>query len=95
VDGVGTPVEPLVPVDRPALEEITRALLDRHAKSWANQYLDRPDRLAADVEELLCDVGLLVRDSNDELWLRAVAARYAPEPTERGTRLESLSMEMT
>ncbi len=87
VDGVAStpqPPAPAAPVAPGAIEELTASLLERHRKSWAKDFAEHPARLAADVKELLTAAGLVVSDSGGGMLLRAVAARYAPEPTEGG-----------
>jgi uncharacterized protein (TIGR02678 family) len=88
---------PLVPITSAAVAELVYSLADRHGRSWAKEYVGRPDRLAEDVEELLLDTGLIFRQEDGELQMRAIAARYAPEPFDtiesRPQRLESLSLE--
>ncbi|MGH9018272.1 MAG: TIGR02678 family protein [Acidimicrobiales bacterium] len=57
-------------------------LLDTHRRHWAKDYVSHPDRLVAEVEQLLLDMGLLVRTGDGDVCLRAAAARYAPEAEE-------------
>jgi len=64
------------------LESIVQGLLDRYRRRWSKDYVEHPERLGPDVEDLLVDVGLLTRDADGSLRLRAIAARYAPEPAE-------------
>ena len=88
---------PLVPITAAAIAELAVSLADRHGRSWAKEYVGRPDRLAEDVEELLLDAGLVVRQEDGALQIRAIAARYAPEPFDtietQSQRLESPSLE--
>ncbi len=70
-----------VPVPTGLLEEVVGGLLERHGPRWKKDYLDRPDRLSRDVEDLLVTVGLL-RRAPGGLRLAAVANRYAPEVVE-------------
>lgn len=87
----------LAPIAAAAIEELAVSLADRHGRSWAKEYVGRPDRLAQDVKELLFDTGLVVRQEDGELRMRAVAARYTPEPVDtienRFQRLEPLTLE--
>ena len=88
----------VAPIPQGTIEELVASLADCHRRSWAKDYVARPDRLAEDVEELLIDTGLVVRGEGGELQLRAVAARYAPEPVQRvcgggSERHELLSLE--
>ncbi|MHB8506745.1 MAG: TIGR02678 family protein [Acidimicrobiales bacterium] len=69
-----------ITVDR--LGAVVRDLVAAHGRHWAKDYVAHPERLAAEVEDLLLDMGLLVRTGDGDLSLRAVAARYAPEPGE-------------
>jgi uncharacterized protein (TIGR02678 family) len=88
---------PLVPITAAAIAELAVSLADRHGRSWAKEYVGHPDRLAQDIEELLLDAGLVVRQEDGGLHMRAIAARYAPEPFDtietEPQRLESLSLE--
>lgn len=63
-----------------AIEAAVEQLVGEYRSRWSKEYVERPDRLAADVEELLVGSGLLQRDRNGVRRLRAVAARYAAEP---------------
>ena len=65
--------------DRDLLAETVTGLIGRHGRRWSKEYTEHPDRLPADVEDCLVDMGLVVRDPGGALSLRAVAARYAPE----------------
>lgn len=67
-----------VPVPAGLLDEVVTALLERHGRRWKQDYLDHPQRLCRDVEDLLVAMGLL-RPAPDGLRLAAVASRYAPE----------------
>lgn len=60
------------------LDDVVARLLDRHGSRWKQDYLDRPERLARDVEDLLVAMGML-RRTNSGLRLAAIANRYAPE----------------
>lgn len=64
------------------LEGVVAGLTDEHRKRWSKEYVERPGRLAEDVEELLVRVGLLRRDREGGLRLAAVANRYRPEITD-------------
>jgi len=68
-----------VPVPHGLLDEVVAELLERHRQRWKQDYVDRPERLPRDVEDLLVAMGLLRRGPGDELRLAAVANRYAPE----------------
>jgi uncharacterized protein (TIGR02678 family) len=61
------------------LSSVVSQLLTERARGWSREYVDHPERLVADAEDLLVDVGLLERDERGALQLRAVAARFAPE----------------
>ncbi len=67
------------PVRDGELSSVVSQLLNERAGGWSKEYVDHPDRLIADVEDLLVDMGLLERNERDALGLRAVAARFAPE----------------
>ncbi len=67
------------PVPDGELPFIVSELLTERARGWSNEYVDHPERLVADAEDLLIDMGLLERDERGALLLRAVAARLAPE----------------
>ncbi len=75
-------VTPSVPVPDGLLEQIVGELFTAHRAWHTQQYADRPDHLARDVEELLVDVGLL-RRGGDALRLAAIANRYAPHVVEQ------------
>ncbi len=62
------------------LPSIVQELLARYGRRWSKDYVEHPERLGPDVEDLLVDVGLVVRDAQGSLHLRAIAARFAPEP---------------
>jgi uncharacterized protein (TIGR02678 family) len=82
------PVDEVVawaPVPGGALAAIVGVLLERHGRRWRNDYVDHPDRLVADVEELLVAMRLLRRRSG-ALELSAVARRYAPDIVEPPAR---------
>lgn len=64
------------------LRSTVEDLLAAHGRRWAKDATDHPERLVADVEDLLVDVGLLTRRADGTLRLRAVAARYLPETVE-------------
>jgi uncharacterized protein (TIGR02678 family) len=64
-----------------ALAAIVAGLLGRYGRRWSKEYVEHPERLTPDVEDLLLTMGLLVV-AGDSLRLRAIAARYAPEPEE-------------
>ncbi|MGH9230085.1 MAG: TIGR02678 family protein [Acidimicrobiales bacterium] len=77
--------EPLsmVPVPEGLLDEVVAELLGRHRQRWKQQYVDHPERLPRDVEDLLAAMGLLRRGPRrGELHLAAVANRYAAEVVE-------------
>ncbi len=67
------------PVPEGELSSVVSQLLNERAGGWSKEYVDHPDRLIADVEDLLVDMGLLERNERGALGLRAVAARFAPE----------------
>lgn len=67
-----------VPVPDGLLDEVVDGLLERHGTRWKQDYLDHPERLCSDVEDLLVAMGLL-RRSPGGLRLSAIANRYAPE----------------
>jgi uncharacterized protein (TIGR02678 family) len=76
-----------VPVADGALGEVVERLLARHGRRWRNEYVEHPDRLVADVEDLLVAMRLL-RRRHGVLELSALARRYAPavdEPPARST----------
>ncbi len=75
-------VVPAVPVPAGLLDEVVAALLARHGRRWRRDYVDHPERLPRDVEDLLVAVGLLRRAPGGALHLTAVANRYAPEVVE-------------
>lgn len=60
------------------LDDLVAGLLERHGPRWKQDYLDHPDRLLRDVEDLLVAMGLLRRTPGG-LRLAAIANRYAPE----------------
>lgn len=66
-----------VAVPEGRLGELVVELTSRHAARWSNEYVDHPDRLLRDVEDLLVAMGLLRRGPDGELRLAAVASRYA------------------
>ena len=72
---------PWVLVPDGALEAIIDDLLARHGTRWRNDYVAQPDRLLADVEDLLVAMRLL-RRRDGGLRLSAVASRYAPDLVE-------------
>jgi uncharacterized protein (TIGR02678 family) len=67
-----------VPVPDGLLDEVVARLLERHGARWKQDYLDHPERLQRDVEDLLVAMGLL-RRSPGGLRLSAIANRYAPQ----------------
>lgn len=69
-----------VPVPSGALESAVNDLVAMHRSRWSKEYVERPERLAVDVEDLLTGVGLLRCDSDGGRRLCAIAARYAAEP---------------
>jgi len=87
------PAAATVPVPPSLLQGIVQGLLAKYSRRWSKDYVEHPDRLGPDVEDLLVDVGLLARGPHGSLRLRAIAARYAPEPTEIDAP-PTLSMEM-
>jgi len=62
------------------ISSVVSRLLAERARTWSKEYVDHPERLMADVEDLLVDMGLLERTGRGALRLRAVAARFAPAP---------------
>jgi uncharacterized protein (TIGR02678 family) len=79
-----TPAAASVPVPPGLLATVVDRLLATYGHRWSKEYVGNPDRLAPEVEDLLVDMGLLARSASGDLALRAVAARYAPEPAEIG-----------
>ncbi|MGH9148935.1 MAG: TIGR02678 family protein, partial [Acidimicrobiales bacterium] len=80
-DGAGRDdVAASVAVPDGMLDEVVGELLGRHRRRWKQDYVDHPERLPRDVEELLVALDLLRRGAGG-LRLVAVAARYAPEVT--------------
>jgi hypothetical protein len=73
------------PVPDGAVAAIVDGLLARHGRRWRHDYVEHPDRLAADVEDLLVAMRLL-RRRNEGLELAAVARRYAPAVDEPPAR---------
>jgi uncharacterized protein (TIGR02678 family) len=71
---------PAVAVPLGAVESIVNDLVAVHRSRWSKEYVEHPDRLTADVEELLAGTGLLRRCADGARHLTAVAARYTPEP---------------
>lgn len=71
-----------VPVPDGLLDEVVAELLERHRRRWKQDYVDHPERLPRDVEDLLVAMGLLRRGEAGDLHLAAVANRYAPEVVE-------------
>ena len=67
-----------VPVPAGLLDDVLAGLLERHGPRWKQDYLDHPERLFRDVEDLLVAMGLLRRTPGG-LRLAAIANRYAPE----------------
>jgi len=74
------PSDAAVAVPPGLLPTVVHGLLAQYGRRWAKEYVVHPDRLGAEVEDLLADVGLVARSPDGSLWLRAVAARYAPRP---------------
>lgn len=68
-----------VPVPRGLLGHIVAALVGEHGRRWRRDSVERPDRLARDVEDLLVGVGLLRREADGGLRLAAIASRYVPD----------------
>ncbi len=81
-----------VPVPDGLLDEVVAALLKAHGTRWKQEYVDRPERLPRDVEDLLVGVGLLRRAGGARLHLAAVANRYAPEVV---TALDAVTFDPT
>jgi uncharacterized protein (TIGR02678 family) len=71
-----------VPVPDGLLDEVVGGLLHQHRRRWSQDYVDHPDRLPRDVEDLLVAMGLVRRSPGGGLQLTAVASRYAPEVVE-------------
>ena len=80
-DRPGDEVVAWVAVPDGALAAIVSELLRRHGPRWRNDYVDHPDHLVADVEDLLIAMRLL-RRRDGVTELSAVACRYAPEVVE-------------
>jgi uncharacterized protein (TIGR02678 family) len=74
------PTDAAVAVPSGLLSTTVQGLLARYGQRWAKEYVAHPDRLGLEVEDLLVDAGLLARSAEGSLWLRAIAARYAPQP---------------
>lgn len=87
------PVGATVPVPPGLLPTVVQGLLAKHSRRWSKDYVEHPERLGPDVEDLLVDVGLLAREPDGSLRLRAIAARYSPEPAEIDAP-PTLSLEM-
>ena len=68
-----------MPVPDGLLDEVVAALLEAHGSRWKQEYVDHPERLPRDVEDLLVAMGLLRRSRDGELRVTAVANRYVPE----------------
>lgn len=68
----------MVEVPAGMLAGVVAELLATHRRRWKQEYVEHPERLPGDVEDLLVATGLL-RRSAGSLWLTAVASRYAPE----------------
>jgi hypothetical protein len=62
------------------LSSVVSRLLTGRARAWSKEYVEHPEHLMADVEDLLVDMELLERTERGALRLRAVAARFAPAP---------------
>ena len=79
------PAGPAADVAVPAemLEAVVAGQLAEHTSRWSKDYTSRPERLLADVRDLLLSMGLLVEAADGTVALRAVAARYAPDPEVR------------
>jgi uncharacterized protein (TIGR02678 family) len=87
------PTGATVPVPPGLLPSVVQGLLATYSRRWSKDYVEHPERLGPDVEDLLVDVGLLAREADGSLHLRAIAARYAPEPEEIDAP-PTLSLEM-
>jgi uncharacterized protein (TIGR02678 family) len=74
------------PVPDGALGAVVHGLLARHGRRWRNEYVQHPERLVADVEDLLVAMRLL-RRRDGALELSAVARRYAPAVDEPPARV--------
>lgn len=74
------PTDAAAPVPDEVFRAVVQGLLARHGRRWSKDYTDHPERLGPDVEDMLVDVGLMARAEDGSLRLRAVAARYAPQP---------------
>lgn len=68
-----------VPVPAGLVDEVVGELLERYRLRWKQDYVDHPERLPRDVEDLLLAMGLLRRVARGDLRLTAIATRYAPE----------------
>ncbi len=68
----------LVAVPPGLLNSIVHELLATHPRTWAKDQATKPERLVADVEDLLEGSGLMERTGTGEWMLRAVAARFLP-----------------
>ncbi len=69
-----------VPVPVGMLEAVVGGLLSQHATRWSKDYTERPERLIADVGDILSAMGLIASAGDGTAMLRAVAGRYTPEP---------------
>lgn len=85
-------VIPTVPVPAGLLDEVVAGLLHQHGRRWSKDYVDHPERLPRDVEDLLVAMGLVRRAPGGELHLTAVASRYAPEFVEP---VDALALDLT
>jgi uncharacterized protein (TIGR02678 family) len=80
---------PEVPIPPGTLEAVVARLMSQHASRWSKEYTGSPGRLAADVQDLLVSMGLLV-EADGMLALRAAAARYSPQPEIRASAEQTL-----
>jgi uncharacterized protein (TIGR02678 family) len=71
-----------VPLPAEALDKAVEQVADRYGHRFKQAYRDDRMLLRRDVEDLLTTVELLRADGDGALWLRAVAARFAPEVVE-------------
>ncbi|MHB8293423.1 MAG: TIGR02678 family protein [Acidimicrobiales bacterium] len=76
------PAGPASEVSLPAgmLDDVVGRLLAEHRSRWSKDYTERPERLVADVCDLLVSMGLVAEGPGGTLALRAAAGRYGPEP---------------
>lgn len=82
-----------VTIPHDALRTVVTALLERHGRRWSNEYVDHPDRLVADVQDLLVAMRLL-RHRDGAQQLSALAHRYAPDVVEPAAQAAPLTFDL-